>query len=522
MDMGMKKGKKERLNEQVVETLGVPGSNGSRFLTVIAVSLCLVGALRIFVFSAGFPLFTNVDEIHHFDLVYKYSKGEIPRQALPLFSPEAAEMFLLYGTPEYLPAKIHDGQIQPPPWRIPGVRESENYRRVFNGLVQSKQNGEGASFPAYYTVAGLWYDLGQRLGLADIHLAFWVRFLNMAIFGAMVWLCHLLAKMVMPGRFCLHVALLTLVAFVPQDLFYSITNDVPGAPLFALALLMLLHLYYEDRSMFYYLGAGLAVGICCLTKISNLAGEVLLAVMVILKIRRIIGQKAVKAHLIRLAVLAAAATVPPGLWLVRNYIVMGDLTAGVDKARWLGWTMKPLSQFLNHPILTADGAGHFFATLTKTAWRGEFVWLNKVVAFQWMDTFYVLLTATCVIASVAGFVLGKRSQRKEYRLMLILSFMTVGISVLLLVVLSMMFDFGYCVNPSRVSPYFVSARLVSCGLVPLLFICIDGLQWVCQIMFRGRASVLVVTVGIVVVMTWSEVMMSLPAFASQYNWFHSW
>jgi len=37
---------------------------------VIAI-LCVVGALRIFVFSAAFPPFHSVDEPFHFDLIVK-------------------------------------------------------------------------------------------------------------------------------------------------------------------------------------------------------------------------------------------------------------------------------------------------------------------------------------------------------------------------------------------------------------------------------------------------------------------
>ena len=40
--------------------------------------LCLLAAVHVFVFSAAFPFFTNVDEPAHFDLVINYSQGHIP------------------------------------------------------------------------------------------------------------------------------------------------------------------------------------------------------------------------------------------------------------------------------------------------------------------------------------------------------------------------------------------------------------------------------------------------------------
>ena len=40
--------------------------------TVIFI-LCALAGIRIFLFNAAFPPFNNVDEEHHFDIVYKYS-----------------------------------------------------------------------------------------------------------------------------------------------------------------------------------------------------------------------------------------------------------------------------------------------------------------------------------------------------------------------------------------------------------------------------------------------------------------
>ena len=62
--------------------------------------LCLIAALRVFVFSAGFPFFNNVDEDAHFDLVLKYSQRHLPR-SLETVSADAAQFMGLFGTTEY-------------------------------------------------------------------------------------------------------------------------------------------------------------------------------------------------------------------------------------------------------------------------------------------------------------------------------------------------------------------------------------------------------------------------------------
>jgi hypothetical protein len=41
--------------------------------------LCVFAAIHVFIFSATFPFFNDVDEQAHFDLVVKYSHGHVPR-----------------------------------------------------------------------------------------------------------------------------------------------------------------------------------------------------------------------------------------------------------------------------------------------------------------------------------------------------------------------------------------------------------------------------------------------------------
>ena len=68
--------------------------------------LCLVACVRVFVYSAAFPFFNNVDEQAHLDLVCKYSHGHVPRQ-LEGFGRESAELITLYQSPVNLPFRLH-------------------------------------------------------------------------------------------------------------------------------------------------------------------------------------------------------------------------------------------------------------------------------------------------------------------------------------------------------------------------------------------------------------------------------
>src|SRR6266852_2378444 len=48
----------------------------------IVAGLCLLGALRVFVYSAAFPPFHSTDEPFHFDLIVKYAAGHVPVRLL--------------------------------------------------------------------------------------------------------------------------------------------------------------------------------------------------------------------------------------------------------------------------------------------------------------------------------------------------------------------------------------------------------------------------------------------------------
>jgi len=76
---------------------------------------CLLAALRIFVFTAAFPFFNNVDEQYHFDLVCRYAQGDVP-QGLERCSAEAVALIARYGSPEYVwTLRDFPGMKTPPP-----------------------------------------------------------------------------------------------------------------------------------------------------------------------------------------------------------------------------------------------------------------------------------------------------------------------------------------------------------------------------------------------------------------------
>jgi hypothetical protein len=84
------------------------------------------------------------------------------------------------------------------------------------------------------------------------------------------------------------------------------------------------------------------------------------------------------------------------------------------------------------------------------------------------------------------------------------------------VILSIAFDFGPCVYPSREHPFFTSGRLLNGAAVPFFILCCTALEcWIPRV--RPR---LFLFAGIVLFITISQSVANCPAFSSRYNFFH--
>ena len=492
----------------------------ARHEQIFVIVLCMLAAARVFAYSAAFPFFNNVDEQMHFDLVYKYSIGDVPKEELANYSRRAAELIVLYGTPEYFrgPASFPDGRIPSPVWKIPNVRSTQEFDRAVSHW-QQQGNHESTSFPAYYAIAGLWSAAGRGAGLSGGYFLYWIRFLNVPLFAALVYLAYLIGRSLAPDNSVQRLGLPIVTAFFPQDVFYSINSDVLSPLLFAISLCMLLQLYFGKKSLLYHSLAGLAVAGCFLVKVSNLAVLVLLGLIVILKNRNLLAEGRLPEYLPRLMVLILTSFVPIGLWLARNFLLFGDITGSAHKAEYLGWTVKPWGQIGDHPIFSISGFLYFLKGITVTFWRGEFVWHLERIELPWMDIFYISSSAIFVGACLIALVSKRAGADKAYRFLLTMSFLTAASSVLLLAALSVAFDFGNCRFPSRESPYFTAGRLILCALLPFLLLYVAGLGRLLS-RWKKPAVPLVVLLLIVIVITFSEWMISRHVFLSPYNWFH--
>ena len=471
-----------------------------RYERLIIIVLCLVAAVRVFIFSAAFPFFNNVDEVAHFDLVFKYSRGRLPAAPLENFDPVATEIII---------NAAHGDFFDIPVDRSPDILAQDA------AFLAHTPNHETWAFPSYYLLAGLWCRLGESLAITGTELLYWIRFLDVPLMAVFVWLSWLFSRRFFRDNFQTRIAIPFLVAFFPQDIFYAITGDVLSPVVFAAAFFMLLEIYLSEKSWKYHLLAGLLVAATFLTKASNIAIMLLAALVILIKIIQTYRQKQIKQYLPALIAFAFAATVPIAIWLGHNYILFGDAIGAAASIKLNTWTIKPLSEMFNHPIFTPSGFIYFISALTKTFWRGEFIWHNRIIASAFMDGFYVISSGVFLFA----LILDKTGSDRSCRTALAGSLFVVLVSIAFLAFMSMRYDFGSCGYPSVAKPYFTSGRLIAGTILPFLFLYIDGLHSILSKLRCASALLFIVSI-IVVAITVSEIVLSWSVFANQNNWFH--
>jgi hypothetical protein len=90
--------------------------------------------------------------------------------------------------------------------------------------------------------------------------------------------------------------------------------------------------------------------------------------------------------------------------------------------------------------------------------------------------------------------------------------------VAFLALLSIQFDFGNCINPSREHPYFTSGRLLSGALVPFAVVFVYAISWIVR---RTNTALTLIVLGLIVAfVTASEILVNQVVFVSDHNWFH--
>jgi len=488
----------------------------------IIVLFIILASVRLFLFNAAFPFFNNIDEADHFDTVYKYSKGEFPKKATPYFSAVTVECILLYGTREYLhtPEKYRWGRFPPPLWKFPSESvKGSRYFKTKTKYYSKFQNHEVAAFPLPYLIEAQWLNIGKAVSMKGGYLLYWLRFLNVPVFALLVWLSWFITKRFFPDEPLMYIGVPLILAFFPQDLFYAITNDTFSALFCGLAFFLLLQIYFKERSSLYHAFTGLSVAVAFTSKISNVSLLAFFFFILFLKGKRLLAEKKFREYLSRFIILLLCAGIPVGILFLRNYLVFGSFLQNNEFMKYLGWTPKPFGEMWDHPIFTLKGLSCFLAELTRTFWRGELVWHGKPLAYRWSDILYVFTTFLFLLASLYALFFREKEEKGKERFVLFMSFFVLLVSVLFLAFLSIRWDFNGCVYPSRELPFFISGRLISGVTIPFLILYIYGIR-VLFLKINRYCHPIFIVLLIAVLISISEISLTLPVFGSEFNWFH--
>ncbi len=483
----------------------------------IILLLCLLAAAHLWIFSAALPFFSNVDEQMHFDLAVNYSQGRIPRSLTPP-NAEALPFIVLYGTPEFLWTAAAR-EIPAPPWKLPLAEVRERLAARSAAYRDHFQNHEAASPPLYYAVAGVWWRLGKAFGLDGGALLYWLRFLNVPLIVALVWLGWLAAKKVFPENRFIRLAVPALTALMPQSAFYAINNDIFSPLTFGIAYVLLL--YFREAEMPSARlagGTGLALAATFLTKISSVPLLAVAGIFIAGKIFRPWRDGKWRRAAAPLGVLLLCAGLPAAGWMGWCKVNFGDWTGSAAKIHFLNWTQQPFAAWFHHPIFTGSGGWYFLRGNLATLWQGELLWHRQPLAKPGVDLIYVGLTLA--LPSLALILLCRRPAVYSAPQRAALWFGLGSFAALLgfFAWLSVKYDFNDCFYPSRAHPFFVSGRLLTGALVPFLIVFASGLDQLLK-KFPDGAKFLALG-ALLAFMLVSEAEIDRPIFPSPYNWFH--
>ncbi len=385
---------------------------------------------------------------------------------------------------------------------------------------RTRFNYEATQPPLYYELAAIWWRLGQWCGMHDGFLPYWLRFLNVLLVPALVWIGFWTATLVFPEHSFVRLSVPALLAFMPQSVFYSISNDILSPICFGLAFICLFHLWRaETPGVWLGVMTGLALAASFLNKVTNVPMIAVSGILIMVKVWKLARDGKLAPSLPSLVALFVCSALPAAIWIVWCKTVYGDFTGSAIKATAFGWTAKPFNQWWHHPIFTPWGAWTFLSGNLSTFWQGEMRWHNKLMLLPGTGFLFTALSLVMLVPALPAIVRPASANVAPWQcqaLRLGLAGFIAGLAFSAL--LSLKYDFHHFYYPSRDFPFFTSGRLLLGALVPVLLILAYGMD---RLLARfGNAAKFVVLGSMILMMLVLEIATDYPVFCSPYNWYH--
>lgn len=491
--------------------------------------ICVAAAVHVFVFAAAFPVFNQLDEGCHFDLVVRYSHGQLPRGLQPMCR-EASLYLLTYRSPEFmgLPTDSPNGGFPTPFWAQHSLDQATMQQAAFEQAATNWESAKKFPFwtnyetsqpPLYYALAGLWWRIGQWLGLGGLHLVYWLRFLNVALVATLVWIGHRAAKEIFPDQPFFTLGVPALIALAPMQAFYSIQNDVLSPVCFGITFILLMRLWpAEVPGALLCTMTGLSLAATFLTKLSNVPLLAVVAIFIAIKICQLAKSRMLPHSFPALLLLFVCAALPAVAWVAWTKIAFGDLTGSAAKLKFITWTLKPFGEWWHHPIFTPEGLWIFSSQLADTFWQGSIHWHDNLLMLPSVNAIYAMLTLGLLAFALLS-LLTRKPATDFPRRVLWFSFGCLAAGAAFLAFLSIIYDFGICMDPSREHPYFAEGRLILGGMIPFLLLYLYGLDYLLRSV-RNHFTRAIVLAAMILFMLISEIVTDWTVFSTQYNWYH--
>jgi len=146
------------------------------------------------------------------------------------------------------------------------------------------------------------------------------------------------------------------------------------------------------------------------------------------------------------------------------------------------------------------------------------MWQNRELSSRIADEFYAISSLFLLCAAMTGILRDTGLSTFQRQALVLVAFAFVA-ALAFLALLSVHFDFGECIYPSRAHPYFTSGRLISGALIPFALLYAYG---VIRLLRRAGNALLPLAVlaTIMVSVSISDVLVNYEVFASEHNWFH--
>jgi DMSO reductase anchor subunit len=146
------------------------------------------------------------------------------------------------------------------------------------------------------------------------------------------------------------------------------------------------------------------------------------------------------------------------------------------------------------------------------------MWQNRELSSPLADNFYAISSLIFIVSAITGIRSRRAASSFQSKGLLLAAFAFLS-ALGFFFLLSIQFDFGRCIFPSRAHPYFTSGRLMSGALIPFALLYCSGVVRLLRPV-ANRVPAWAALILIVAVASISETLVKRDVFFSEHNWFH--